>query len=114
MANKFNTNNLFFLRITAIYSSASARKWVIIYLLLYQQKSPPVVQNQKNNNTKNLTFPTLNPILVIQDLHVTDLLRTALQALKGVSGIYCITCSVTGAMYIGSAVDLSKRLAEGA
>jgi len=29
-----------------------------------------------------------------------------------VGAVYCIKCKITGAMYIGSAVDLSKRIAE--
>jgi group I intron endonuclease len=32
--------------------------------------------------------------------------------LKGTSGIYCIVCQETGAMYVGSAMNLGKRLAE--
>jgi group I intron endonuclease len=64
------------------------------------------------NSTNNLSSLPLNPVLEIDNLHLTDLLRAALLPLKGVCGIYCIICTVTGAMYIGSAVDLSKRLSE--
>lgn len=65
-----------------------------------------------SNSTNNLPSPLQNPVLVIDNLHLTDLLRAALLPLKAVCGIYCLTCTVTGAMYIGSAVDLSKRLSE--
>jgi excinuclease UvrABC nuclease subunit len=61
----------------------------------------------KNNNNTILT-----PVQEINNLHLTDLLVAALKALKGLSGIYCIKCLDTGTMYIGSATDLSKRLAE--
>lgn len=64
------------------------------------------------NSTNNLSSLPLNPVLEIDNLHLTDLLRAALLPLNGVCGIYCIICTVTGAMYIGSAVDLSKRLSE--
>src|SRR4051794_5494620 len=33
-------------------------------------------------------------------------------ALKGLSGIYCIKCLITGAMYIGSSIDMSIRLVD--
>jgi hypothetical protein len=75
-------------------------------------KNQNTSNNNKNNDTTNFNLPALNPIHSIFNLHLTDLLRVALLYLKNVSGIYCIKCSVTGAMYIGSAVDLSKRLAE--
>lgn len=43
---------------------------------------------------------------------MTDKFSAAMRTLVGVSGVYCIVCTATGAMYIGSAVNLSKRLTE--
>jgi hypothetical protein len=63
------------------------------------------------NNTSE-QFLTLKPVSEIRNLQDTNLLRAALHPLKGVSGIYCLKCETTGAIYIGSAVDLAKRLAK--
>jgi group I intron endonuclease len=53
------------------------------------------------------------PIAIeFKDLHLTETLNRAKGALRGLSGIYCIKNLVTGAMYIGSAVDLSSRIME--
>jgi len=53
------------------------------------------------------------PILhQFRNLHLTENFKILIMALKGLSGIYCIRCTITGAMYIGSAVDLAKRVAE--
>lgn len=38
-------------------------------------------------------------------LNVRENISTMIEVLKGVSGIYCFTNLVTGAMYIGSLVD---------
>lgn len=35
-----------------------------------------------------------------KDLHLTETLKSAKSALKGLSGIYCVKCTVTGAIYI--------------
>lgn len=45
--------------------------------------------------------------LEFTDLHLTDNLRHAKDTLKGITGIYCVKNLVTGAMYIGSSIDLS-------
>jgi hypothetical protein len=44
------------------------------------------------------------------DLHLTENLTDALQALNGLAGVYCIKNIITGAMYIGSSMFLAKRL----
>jgi group I intron endonuclease len=49
-------------------------------------------------------------LLEFSNLHLTNNLKAAKLALKGTSGIYCIKCLETGAMYIGSAVELSNRI----
>jgi hypothetical protein len=41
---------------------------------------------------------------------MTENVKTAFNALNGLSGIYCFKCLVTGAMYIGSSVNLGDRL----
>ena len=45
-----------------------------------------------------------------KDLHLTQNFKAAKVELKGLSGIYCIKCLITEAVYIGSAVDLANRL----
>ena len=47
---------------------------------------------------------------VLADLHLTINLKTAQRKLKGLSGIYGIRCTVTGALYIGSSINLGVRL----
>jgi len=58
-----------------------------------------------NKNNKELVQEFIN-------IHLTDIFRAAILTLKRVSGIYCIVCTKTKAIYIGSAVDLSKRLTD--
>jgi hypothetical protein len=45
-----------------------------------------------------------------KDLHITENLTAAFKLLKGLAGIYCIKCVVTGTMYIGSTTNLGRRL----
>lgn len=52
-------------------------------------------------------FPT---VVSFSDLHQTENLRVAREALNDVSGIYCISHNDSGRMYIGSSVDLGNRL----
>jgi group I intron endonuclease len=54
----------------------------------------------------------LTILQLFKNLHLTDNFKYLTTTLKGISGIYCVRCTVTGAMYIGSAVDLAKRAAE--
>jgi len=54
----------------------------------------------------------LTILKLFKNLHLTNNVKNLITTLKGVSGIYCLRCKVTGAMYIGSAVDLAKRAAE--
>jgi hypothetical protein len=42
----------------------------------------------------------------------TENLSNAAKNLKGLSGIYSITCLDNGCMYIGSSVDMGGRLAD--
>jgi len=44
-----------------------------------------------------------------KDLHTTENFASAINSLKGLAGD-CIRCVVTGAMYIGSSFNLSKRM----
>ena len=45
------------------------------------------------------------------NLHITENLKLAKYTLFNQCGVYCIKCLETGAMYIGSSVDLGSRLA---
>lgn len=51
-----------------------------------------------------------NVIEIHNRRHLTNSLKAAKQALKGLSGIYIITCKITGALYIGSSTKLANRL----
>lgn len=52
----------------------------------------------------------LPSIMQFKDLHMTESFKAAKSTLKGASGIYCFTCTETGSMYIGSSIDIGKRL----
>jgi group I intron endonuclease len=52
----------------------------------------------------------LSFVEVLAALHLTINLKAAQIKLKGLCGIYCIKCTVTGAMYIGSSINLAVRL----
>jgi group I intron endonuclease len=43
-------------------------------------------------------------------LHITKNLKAAKEALSGAAGVYAIICNVTGAIYIGSSIDIGTRL----
>jgi predicted GIY-YIG superfamily endonuclease len=43
-------------------------------------------------------------------LHITKNLKAAKEALSRLVGVYAIICNVTGAMYIGSSIDIGIRL----
>jgi hypothetical protein len=49
-------------------------------------------------------------IMEFSNLHFTESLKHVKETLTGYSGIYAITCQVTGSYYVGSAVDLYARL----
>lgn len=44
------------------------------------------------------------------NLHLTDHFSEAIQSLNGLAGVYCVKCTLTGAMYIGSSMYLADRL----
>lgn len=46
----------------------------------------------------------------VPSLWVSEGFNTAKTALKGLTGIYCMKCIISGAVYVGSSVDLSQRL----
>ena len=39
-------------------------------------------------------------------------LKAAKKALKGVAGVYAIVCNITGAVYIGSTINIAQRLVD--
>jgi group I intron endonuclease len=51
-------------------------------------------------------------VMEFKDLNLIDSLESAKKALKGLSGIYCIKCIVTGTIYIGSSINMAKRLVD--
>jgi hypothetical protein len=55
---------------------------------------------------------TLPVAALFDNLHLTDNFASAISSLKGLAGIYAIRCVVTGALYIGSSINLSKRMNE--
>jgi len=48
-------------------------------------------------------------IIEFNNLHLTDTVNEIKSTLKGATGIYCFKNTITGAIYIGSAIDISKR-----
>jgi len=56
------------------------------------------------------TFSDLHQTMEFGDLHLTESLKQAKEALENKSGIYCISHIETGRMYIGSSVDLGGRM----
>ena len=57
------------------------------------------------------TYPCpYGEIIEFNNLHITANLKLAKDTLKDYCGIYCIKCLETGAMYIGSSVDIGGRL----
>jgi len=51
------------------------------------------------------------PIIIeFSNLHKTEQLVEAYERLKGLAGIYCVKNIVTGAMYIGSSINLALRV----
>jgi len=53
-----------------------------------------------------------NFITSYKNLHILENVVAMKRALKTRSGIYCIRNLITGAVYVGSAMNLSVRLAE--
>lgn len=53
------------------------------------------------------TFPLVKGYT---DLHIKENFKLAKAALKGRSGVYCIICLITGAVYVGSSINLAERL----
>jgi group I intron endonuclease len=46
------------------------------------------------------------------NLHLTENYTCAVKSLKGSSGVYCVINQETGGMYIGSSINLGRRLAD--
>jgi hypothetical protein len=64
-------------------------------------------------NSSTIFFDALSDLPSVaqfSDLHITDNLASAVKSLKGLAGIYAIRCTITGAIYIGSSINLGKRL----
>jgi hypothetical protein len=51
-------------------------------------------------------------VIEFTDLYLTKNLKAAKETLSGKVGVYSIICNVTGAMYIGSSIDMGNRLVD--
>jgi group I intron endonuclease len=49
-------------------------------------------------------------VIEFTDLHLTEKLVEAIQALNGLAGVYCVKNLVTGSLYLGSSIFLANRL----
>jgi len=52
----------------------------------------------------------LPKVKFFENLHLTENLKAAIQALKGVAGVYAIINTLTGAIYIGSSFNIGDRM----
>jgi len=59
-----------------------------------------------NNNFIN----NLPKAKTFTNLHFTENFKVAKDVVNGLSGVYAIICTTTGAVYIGNAIDLSVRM----
>ena len=59
-----------------------------------------------NHNHLN-NFPK---VIEFTNLDQTKNLKAAKEALSGLVGVYAIICNVTGALYIGSSINIAQRL----
>jgi hypothetical protein len=71
----------------------------------------------KNGIISNFTvfceeISELPVVASFENLNITDNFASAVKSLRGLAGIYAIKCTITGAIYLGSAVDLGKRMRE--
>lgn len=146
-----NSNNIFFLRITAIYFNRSAVHILLVagvlvlsllvgsgnggllnlcqvttgYFLFSKKllggESYPIIEYIFYPNSFIINMTTIPVIIssvpipltelkIFDHLHLTEVLKTAVDTLKGTAGIYAIINKVTGAMYIGSSMNIGLRL----
>jgi group I intron endonuclease len=52
----------------------------------------------------------LPELMLFEDLHLSESLKAAKDALSNVAGVYCIKNLITGALYIGSSTNMGERL----
>lgn len=86
------------------YTNTHLNPWFIIGLLFFSLFSFDVIV------CEGPSFEELPVAMKFENLHITDNFTSAIKAVKGLAGIYCIRCVVTGAMYIGSTTNLGRRL----
>ena len=58
-----------------------------------------------------MTRLKVESVFIFEDARGRDL-KAAKIALSGLAGVYAIICNVTGAMYIGSSINMAKRLVD--
>jgi predicted GIY-YIG superfamily endonuclease len=51
-------------------------------------------------------------VIEFENLDQTKSLKAAKVALSGLVGVYAIICNVTGALYIGSSINIGNRLVD--
>ena len=74
----------------------------ILQVLGFARNLPRGVGSSEPSNFSN--------VLEFNNLHLTENLKKAKDSLNGFAGIYCIKCIETGAIYIGSSVNLAVRI----
>jgi len=63
--------------------------------------------------TSSSTSSTSLPgVIEFTNLDLTKNLKAAKKALSALAGVYSIICNITGAMYIGSSIDIGNRLVD--
>jgi len=66
-------------------------------------------------STSSSTPASSNPfpsVIEFDDLDQPESLKAAREALSGLVGVYAIICNITGAIYIGSSINIGNRLVD--
>lgn len=77
------------------------------FILIFSTESYILCEGADNFLAPTDTLPS---VMVFTDLHLTEGLKAAVTALKGVAGVYAISHITTGRTYIGSSTDVGLRL----
>jgi GIY-YIG catalytic domain len=63
-------------------------------------------------STTTTSSTIVSRVIEFINLDITKNLKAAKKALSGLAGVYSIICNVTGAMYIGSSINIGNRLVD--
>lgn len=80
------------------------------FLNHYSTSSNGSFTDSSTESNYSQTLKSIPNIRIFTDLHITANLSLAHKDLNLVSGVYAIICTTTGAMYIGSSMNISSRL----